>query len=347
LKSVFNHSAPADPSRDSAASARSTQKLATAAESTAAESFVSSGPESDRERKYKNSIHTFVISWFGKHENADSIVKAVAQTSTYVSVIYSDPNIDVLPQFSCQAIRRPNDLFFGDKFRACLESCDADILLLIHADCDCDNWSKIPERCRRAVEENPNIGVWTPLIEFTDWGLDRTEIKKIPNSSLSIVVQTDAVVFGLTRVIADRMRKANLRKNIYGWGTDFMFNYYTYSLGEISVVDRSLLVRHPLGSKYSGEVATAQLIEFLKQLTPAEKAQSALLDAVVRLHDRIQEAGTRDPAAVAHAERELAQLRQRILGAENHVNESMLTRASETARFWFVDLWRGRRRRKL
>ena len=42
-----------------------------------------------------------------------------------------------------------------------------------------------------------------------------------------------------------------------------MFNYYTYSLGEISVVDRSLLVRHPLGSKYSGEVATAQLIEFL------------------------------------------------------------------------------------
>ena len=121
LKSVFNHSAPADSSRDSAASARSTQKLATAAESTAAESFVSSGPESDRERKYKNSIHTFVISWFGKHENADSIVKAVAQTSTYVSVIYSDPNIDVLPQFSCQAIRRPNDLFFGDKFRACLE----------------------------------------------------------------------------------------------------------------------------------------------------------------------------------------------------------------------------------
>ena len=75
-----------------------------------------------------------------------------------------------------------------------------------------------------------------------------------------------------------------------------MFNYYTYSLGEISVVDRSLLVRHPPGSKYSGEVATAQLIEFLKQLTPAEKAQSALLDAVVRLHDRIQEAGTRDPA---------------------------------------------------
>ena len=228
-----------------------------------------------------------------------------------------------------------------------MSSCDADILLLIHADCDCDNWSEIPERCRRAVEENPNIGVWTPLIEFTDWGLDRTEIKKIPNSSLSIVVQTDAVVFGLTRVIADRMRKANLRKNIYGWGTDFMFNYYTYSLGEISVVDRSLLVRHPLGSKYSGEVATAQLIEFLKQLTPAEKAQSALLDAVVRLHDRIQEAGARDPAAVADAKRELAQLRQRILGAENHVNESMLTRASETARFWFVDLWRGRLRRKL
>jgi hypothetical protein len=338
-QSVFNHSAAADSSRDSAAWARSTQNLATAAETTAAELFVSSGPKSEGERKYKNSIHTFVISWFGKHENAESIVKAVTQTSTYVSVIYSDPNINVLPQFSCQAIRRPNDLFFADKFRACLESCDADILLLIHADCDCDNWSEIPERCRLAIEENPDIGVWSPLIDFTDWGLDRTEIKKIPESSLSIVVQTDAVVFGLTRVVADRMRKANFRKNIYGWGTDLMFNYYTYSLGEISVVDRNLLVRHPLGSKYSIEVATAQLIEFLKQLTPAEKAQSALLDAVVRLHERIREAGTKDPAAVAQAKRELAQLRQRILGEENHVNESMLTRSSETARFWCVDLW--------
>jgi hypothetical protein len=318
---VFNHSAPAGFSRDSVGSASSTQNVVTEAEPTAAELFISSGPKSDWERKYKNSIHTFVISWLGKHENAESIVKAVAQTSTWSSVIYSDPNIKVLPEFSCEAIRRPNDLFFGDKFQACLESCDADILLLIHADCDCDSWSEIPERCRRAIEENPDIGVWTPLIDFTDWGLDRTEIKKIPKSSLSIVVQTDAVVFGLTRVVADRMRKANLHKNVYGWGTDLMFNYYTYSLGKISVVDRSLLVRHPLGAKYSIEVATAQLYEFLKQLTSAEKAQSALLDAVVRLHDRIKEVGTKDPLAVAHAEWELAQLRQRILGDESPVQE--------------------------
>jgi hypothetical protein len=317
--------------------------LATAA----AESFDSSSPEPDQARKYKSTIHTFVISWFRKHENAENIVKAVAQASTFVSVVYSDPNIDVSPKFSCPAIRRPNDLFFGDKFQACVDLCDSDILLVIHADCNCHHWSEVPDRCRRAVGQNSDIGVWAPLIDSGDWSLDRTEIKKMPNSSFSIVAQTDSIVFGLTRKIVDRIRQANLTENDHGWGIDLMFNYYTYSLGKISVVDRDILVEHPRGSNYSVPAATAQLTEFLKQLTPAEKAQSALLDAVVRLHDRIQEAGTKDPAAVADAKRELLQLRQRILGAKNHVNESMLTRASEIARFWFVDLWRGRRRRKL
>ena len=54
----------------------------------------------------------------------------------------------------------------------------------------------------------------------------------------------------------------------------------------------------------------------MKQLTPAERTQSAQLDAIVGLHDRIGEARTKDPTAAADAKRELALLRQRILGGE-------------------------------
>lgn len=262
---------------------------------------------------WKSSVHAFVISWFGKHDNAERIIRAIAPASDSVTVIYSDPDNNLYPKFSCQAIRRPNNLFFGDKFQACIDSFDSDVMLLIHADCDCDNWSEIPERCRHAVEKIPNIGVWTPLIDFNYWSVDRTEIDQIPNSSLSVVALTDAIVVGLTRQIVARMRKADLEGNVYGWGIDPMFNYYTYAIGKISVVDRSVLVRHPSGTEYSWDAATAQQLEFLKQLTPAERAKSGLLDAVVRVRSRILEAGTKDSALIADAKQELALLTQRIL----------------------------------
>ncbi len=292
------------------------------------------------------SIHTFVISWVGKHDNAERIAKAVASTSDFVTVVFSDPDRNLTPDFSCAVMRRSNDLFFGDKFRACIDSCEADVLLLIHADCDCDRWSAVPEHCRRAVEQNSNIGVWAPLIDFTDWGLDRTEIDKIPNSPFSIVAQTDAVVFGLTGKIVDRMRSANLDGNVYGWGTDHMYNYYAYSIGLISVVDRSIFVRHPHGTQYSYADAGAMQIEFLKQLTPTEREQSRLLEGIVRVRDRINEAGAQDSPLAAAARQELALLRQRILGGEKRVEGSSLTPAPGAARVRNFDVGGSRRGRR-
>ena len=87
----------------------------------------------------------------------------------------------------------------------------------------------------------------------------------------------------------------------------------------------------------------------MKQLTPAERTQSAQLDAIVGLRDRIGEARTKDPTAAADAKRELALLRQRILRGENAAKTHTLMRFFETVRLWIVELrgdeWdRGRRR---
>src|SRR5262245_10560274 len=193
----------------------------------------------------RQSIHTFIISWSEKHDNAARIVKAVAPSSDAVTVVYSDSNDDFNPNFSCATIKRSNELFFGDKFRACTQSCNTDILLMIHADCDCEDWSKVVRHCRSALEQIPQIGVWVPLINYTYWSLDRTEIKKIADSPFIIVAQTNAIVVGLARPILNRMRKVNYDKNIYGWGIDLMFNYCAYSIGMISVVDTSIFVHHP------------------------------------------------------------------------------------------------------
>ncbi len=295
--------------------------------------------ESVRAQEANKTIHTFIISWFGKHDNADRIAEAVALTSDYVSVIYSDPDGILARRFSCESIRRPNDLFFGDKFQTCINSCDADILLVIHADCTSDNWTEVPRHCRSAVEQNRNIGVWAPFIDYIDWSLNKTEIDTIPNSSLSIVAQTDSTVFALTREIVDRMRKANYEGNIFGWGIDLMFNYYTYSIGKISVVDKGLLVYHPRNTEYSGEAATQQLVKFLQQLTPAELIQSVLLHAIIRLRVRVEQAENKDQTVVADTESELALSSERMLQAENNVKIPALRRVSDTIRFWFVALW--------
>jgi hypothetical protein len=318
---------------------------------TEAETIVDSAPEPDQTGNSGRSIHTFVISWFGKHDNADRIAKAVISASNSVTVVYSDPGGNLSRKFFCPSIERPNDSFFSDKFRACIDSCDADIILIIHADCRCDHWHKIPAHCKRAIEQNPDIGVWAPLIDFSDWGLERTEIDRIPDSSFSVVAQTDGIVVGLTRQIVDRMRRVNLANNVYGWGIDLMYNYYAYSIGKIAVVDRSLFVRHPFQTQYSTEAALAEQCEFMKQLTPAERTQSAQLDAIVRLHDRIGEARTKDPTAAADAKRELALLKQRILRGENAAKTHTLMRFFETVRLWIVELrsdgWDRSRRRLL
>ena len=146
------------------------------------------------------------------------------------------------------------------------------------------------------------------------------------------------------------MRKVNFANNIYGWGIDLMYNYYTYSIGKVSVVDRSLFVRHPDRTQYSTEAAFAEQCEFMKQLTPAERIQSAQLDAIVRLHDWIGEARTKDPTAAADAKRELALLKRRILRGDNAANTQTLMRFFETVRLWIVELrgdGRDRSRRRL
>ena len=86
-------------------------------------------------------------------------------------------------------------------------------------------------------------------------------------------------------------------------------------------------------TEYSTEAAFAEQCEFMKQLTPAERTQSALLDAIVRLHDRIEEARTKDPTAAADAKRELALLRQRILRGENAAKTHTLMRFFESCTF--------------
>lgn len=69
------------------------------------------------------SLHVMVISWPGQHENAVRIANELAGCAEHVSIVYSDPDPQLEPRAACELIRRPNHLFFGDKFKACVDFC--------------------------------------------------------------------------------------------------------------------------------------------------------------------------------------------------------------------------------
>ncbi len=228
------------------------------------------------------TLHSIIISWAGRHEKAAMIAKAVMQTSNVVTVVYSDPDESRSPKFPCPALRRPNALLWEDKFRAALHACRSDILLIIHSDCETDDWSKVPQSCRKTFEDVPRAGVWSPLIDGTIHNVTRTLIHEIAETNYSVVTQTDGIVFAMTRPIMERMKKVVLDKNPYGWGIDTMMNCCSYAKGMLSVVDRGMAVHHPAGSGYDRSDAQLQMNTFLEQLTTEEEVIYQFMRTVQR-----------------------------------------------------------------
>ena len=228
------------------------------------------------------SLHSFIISWSGRHEKAAMIATAVAATSNAVTVVYSSPDEQPAPKFPCPAIRRPNRLLWEDKFRAALNACRSDILLIIHADCETDDWSKVPASCRKAFTDVPRAAVWSPLIDGTIHNITRTLIHDIAGTDYAVVTQTDGIVFAITRPVMERMKKAVLDRNPHGWGIDTMMNCYAYSKGMFSIIDRGVAVHHPAGSGYDRSEAQSQMNIFLEQLTPEEEAIYQFMRTVQR-----------------------------------------------------------------
>ena len=97
-----------------------------------------------------------------------------------------------------------------------------------------------------------------------------------------IVAQTDGIVFCMNSDVVKRLCRANLQRNIYGWGIDQMAVAFAYANGMIAVVDESFFVRHPKSRGYPSDVAGVQWREFLDQLTMHEQIQHRLLFSYFR-----------------------------------------------------------------
>jgi hypothetical protein len=246
------------------------------------------------------SIHTFVVSWVGRHADAEAIAGAVQPQSDHTTVVYSDPDPDVAIDPSFDAVRRPDHLMFADKFQACLEHCKSDVLLLIHADARCESWPSVVEKCRDAFDRYPEVNVWAPAIDGTFFNVACTEISRLADH-LSIVAGTDAIVVAFRRENIARFAECDLESNCHGWGIDWVLTCHSYANNMIAVVDRTIPVHHTETRSYNHDVAWQQMVGFLDGLTASEKALYQVLQGYIQTRTALSRAEKRNTNAVSES----------------------------------------------
>jgi hypothetical protein len=224
-------------------------------------------------------LQVFIISWKDQHDNALFIANSILNACEKVSIVYSDPDdhLAIYQKFSGNLIKRNNQGFFSDKFHACLNNFSGDVLLIIHADCESNSWPNLISNCINTFKNIPQVGLWSPLIEWTAFDLSKTEVSQIRNSNLSIVIQTDTIVTAFSKQIVNRMMKFKYNQNIYGWGIGWAANAYALANGRLSIVDRSIKIKHPKESGYQAFEASKQRNLFLNQCTPQELVQLSMM----------------------------------------------------------------------
>jgi len=233
---------------------------------------------------HMTSLHVFIISWAGQHENAIKISNEVLATKNTVSIVYSDPDPELRLNATCQLIKRPNELFWENKFKSCLDVCGDNPILIIHADRKCDDWSVVVESCLNSTSKDKRIGVWAPNISGTYYDLDMVRIGDISDSNLKVVALTDAIIFYLSSDVVARMRKINYNDNPFGWGIDILFCAYAHVLDYLVVMDEDIRVIHPKLRGYDDDKARSGMMNFAKQFSHRERIQAKLLLSFVKFN---------------------------------------------------------------
>ena len=225
----------------------------------------------------------FVISWVGHHDSAVKIAEQVKQITDKVAIVYSDSDSDFVPKTSCQLIRRPSELFWEDKFKACLDHSLDQGMMVIHADCDCEDWRLIVERCKETIDRFKDVHVWAPKIDGTPWDVSASAILKVNDTDLTVSAMTDGIVFYLSPQVTSRMKQVDYGGNKFGWGIDGLFCANAYVNNKFVVIDTGVTVYHPLRKTgYDKGEAMSSEMEFVKkQFTHSERIQYKLLRTYV------------------------------------------------------------------
>jgi hypothetical protein len=231
-----------------------------------------------------SDLHVFIISWEGQHENALNIASQLNDISDKVSIVYSDPDDSFTFKADPRAVKRPNNLYWGDKFKTCLDLCNHDNLLIIHGDCISNHWGNVVEGYDKAIRNFNNLGVWSPIVDYTLFDLKKTSIARFIDTNYEIVCYIDGIVFGISKAIQNRMKRASYEQNKFGWAIDRMIACSALVNNELLIIDKSLKIEHPNKRGYDEKIAYEQENLFIRQLNLSEIIQNRLIHSYIELN---------------------------------------------------------------
>lgn len=223
-----------------------------------------------RARSSVDSLQICIISWAGQHLAAVRIAHALQASRARVCIVYSDPDPETLLAAPCQTMRTDNALFWADKFSRSLALAGEGDLLIIHADCDCDDWLALVSRCLAGFSLSPTVQMWAPEVRGADYPLKVTTLMEVGGTSMHVSVYVEGLVFAIRQGVVQRMRQLDFRANIYGWGIDAVMAAHIYAGGNMALVDSSIQVRHAPGRGYPSDQALKQMQGFMSQMSVPE-----------------------------------------------------------------------------
>lgn len=230
-------------------------------------------------------LHAYVISWTGWGDRARAIAESLVDIVDRLVVIYSN-SAGVEESGPGHWIQVTDDNYYGGKFRAALDDFEGDVMMHVQADAWTDDWPALVSSCRRLFELRPNLGVWSPHVEYTGLTLERTTLRT--EEHLHHVTMTDSIVWAMPLRICDWLRTLEVQEDKYAWSLDVCVSAHCHANGLEAIVDTAVHVDHPKGTAYNTNDANLLIERFTStRLTPAELSIAQLSQLYFDLWDDV------------------------------------------------------------
>ena len=189
------------------------------------------------------NVKIYTVSFDGFHQKAFELASALVAKGLDVTIVYSDPNPRLVFSKRIPAIRVPHDLSWAAEFLACIDSCKADLMLVINADCECADYFSLVKNCVSAFNQYPDLSIWSANIAGTYNELKYTQIASLQSDGLVSVAAVDFFVFAIDQLAIRRLKTVDFTGNPNGWGAGVIAGSWAHKNNRLVCVDRSQVVR--------------------------------------------------------------------------------------------------------
>jgi hypothetical protein len=234
-------------------------------------------------------IHAFIFTWPRVHHRINLIVDELRKSGVEnISIISSGQHPTKYDNVSITNI--DIDSHYGRQFYKAAQLLEGDVMLQIQGD--------ISMKCNfnlqnhlSSIFQNPEIGIWTPDVNFTSWvneivQLDyqfdeHPKIKSTFNNNARAVLNSDCTFWAIRSNLIQKYLKTPLVNSNFGWGIDLTLAALAYSTGQLVIREDLLKIIHPRSTAYNQVLAIEEWVDAYKDMGSEIKPMLWLINTLV------------------------------------------------------------------